>query len=56
MMTNDAVSRAIANFNATGNRSQNVVVDGMTFFVPITDYKGKIYVPSAFPINPKGAK
>jgi hypothetical protein len=55
-MANDAVSRAIANFNATGNRIQVVVVDGVTFRVPISKYKGGIYVPSAFPVKPVGGK
>lgn len=37
----------------TSETKQIVIVNGITFRVPVSSYKGKIYVPSVFPINPK---
>ena len=44
---------AIRNFGVNSVTKQTVVIRGITFRVPITSRNGKIYVPTAFPINPK---
>ena len=51
-MANEAASKAIVNYGVNGNKIQHVIVNGITFRVPISSYKGTNYVPSAFPINP----
>ena len=51
-MANEAASKAIVNYGINGNKIQHVIVNGITFRVPISSYKGTNYVPSAFPINP----
>ncbi|MDS7694834.1 VENN motif pre-toxin domain-containing protein [Acinetobacter soli] len=58
VMANEAASKAIVNYGVDGNKIQHVIVNGITFRVPISSYKGTNYVPSAFPINPisKGTK
>ncbi|WP_228270355.1 hemagglutinin repeat-containing protein [Acinetobacter colistiniresistens] len=52
IMANEAASKAILNYGVNGNKIQHVIVNGITFRVPISSYKGTNYVPSAFPINP----
>ena len=51
-MANEAASKAIVNYGVNGNKIQHVIVNGITFRMPISSYKGTNYVPSAFPINP----
>ena len=51
-MVNEAASKAIVNYAVNGNKVQHVIVNGVTFRVPISSYKGSNYVPSAFPVNP----
>ena len=52
-MANDAVGRAIYQWNKEGTGKvpdvQFVTVNGVKFEVPISSYKGSIYVPTAFP-------
>ncbi|MDO7467526.1 VENN motif pre-toxin domain-containing protein [Acinetobacter baumannii] len=52
-MANQAAAKAIRNYGVTGETKQVVTINGITFRVPISSYKGKVYIPSAFPINPK---
>lgn len=52
-MANEAASKAIVNYGSTGITKQTVVINGITFRVPISNCKGQPYVPSVFPINPK---
>ena len=52
-MANDAAAKAIVQFGVNGETQQIITINGITFRVPISEYKGKLYVPSTFPINPK---
>lgn len=55
-MTNEAARIAIRNFGVNGANKQIVKVDGITFEVPIGNYQGQRYVPTAYPINPNRLK
>lgn len=50
-MANEAVGRAVYQWNATGGLSTKefVTVNGVTFEVPIRKFKGQPYVPTAYP-------
>ena len=50
-MANEAVGRAIYHWKAGGGVSNKefVTVNGVKFEVPISSYKGKVYIPTAFP-------
>jgi filamentous hemagglutinin len=52
-MANEAVGRAVYQWNKAGTGKvpdvQLVEVNGVKFEVPISSYKGKVYVPTAYP-------
>ena len=50
-MANEAVGRAIYQWNNSGGvgSKEFVVVNGVKFEVPISSYKGQVYVPTAYP-------
>ena len=52
-MANEAVGRAIYQWNKAGTGKipdvQLVEINGITFNVPISSYKGQVYVPTAYP-------
>nr|WP_228128036.1 VENN motif pre-toxin domain-containing protein [Acinetobacter bohemicus] len=52
-MANQAAAKAIVNYGVNGKAQQNVVVNGITFRVPIDTRSGAPKVPTSFPINPK---
>ncbi len=51
-MANQAAAKAIVNYGASGKTQQNVVINGITFRVPIDTRSGVPQVPTSFPINP----
>ena len=55
-MANEAASKAIVNYGVSGKPNQIIEINGVTFKVPIANYKGDRYVPTAFPVNPKDIK
>jgi hypothetical protein len=62
-MANEAAARGLMQYQVTGNREQVVVVNGVTFFVPIRVPGKNVgpaspaqpYVPTAYPIDPSKA-
>ncbi|MDR2155129.1 MAG: CdiA family toxin C-terminal domain-containing protein, partial [Burkholderiaceae bacterium] len=50
-MANTAASKALYQYQSTGNISQVVVVDGVNFSVPIRIQNGQPYVPTAYPVG-----
>jgi hypothetical protein len=50
-MANEAVGRAIYQWNKNGgiNSKEFVEINGVKFEVPISSYKGQVYVPTAYP-------
>ncbi len=51
-MANQAAAKAIVNYGASGKTQQNVVINGITFKVPIDTRSGVPQVSTSFPINP----
>lgn len=51
-MANQAAAVAIRNFGVNGVTKQTITINGIAFRVPIASHKGKLYVPTAFPVNP----
>ncbi|WP_285427915.1 filamentous hemagglutinin N-terminal domain-containing protein [Pseudomonas sp. lyk4-R2A-8] len=50
-MASDAARRALIQYQATGERLQEVIVGKLRFQVPINIKDGEMYVPTAFPIG-----
>lgn len=52
IMANEAAAKAIVEYGANGKTQQTIVINGITFRVPVRIHKNQPYVPTAFPINP----
>lgn len=52
-MASEAAAKAIIQWGTNGNPKQIVEINGVSFYIPISNRGGKPHVPTAFPVDPK---